>query len=574
MSLNRNSTSVYLAAAAARGLSQAEAVQELLQCIVPQVDGVAGLYIRQVEWGGKEPVLYFEWWSPSAEVVVVFASEAAKQKAVIDITLRDIDLRLFDAPAIEMSVFNLKAWVTHRGSFEEEETAVPYAGVAAATRAGQYMHLHLSQLNQMLVKAVREEHGLAGDQPDQLEELLLKKLRLLLPDLPEGAVELIRVDSLRQTAKKRVNLRKARTLGGKGDRGWLIDEGIRIFTDLADGKLLMAVLEKGETEDGFPYTLFLSQPANTIKVEWRKPQGAKVWRGPRTPAKAVTEVDGFELEAESVGDLVSIFDAALEKYGRITLPAKGQKLLDQPTSQRDPWPTLRMVLPTELPEEVTWEAIIDAFQDTMGANQYDEVTGTGDDRIMESWACPPLPVPAAEVLAKAAAGRPAGAGGSAVKGSAGGGSAGTGGRAAGGGGSAGTGGRAAGGSVGSADPKKRPAPGNPDSSPSPAKQPPAARNLSLHAQISDEEAVEAMIDTSPPPKGREQQLKELHVKEREDQERGFAAESVKTSPKLMGALQAQHLKAKNDLLKKQKGQLEKLRKEAGDSSSKGGPKAV
>ena len=128
--------------------------------------------------------------------------------------------------------------------------------------------------------------------------------------------------------------------------------------------------------------------------------------------------------------------------------------------------------------------------------------------------------------------------------------------------------------MGSAEPKKRSAPGNPDSSPSPAKQPPAACNLSMHAQISDEEAVNAMLDTSPPPKGREQKLKELHVQEREDQERGFAEESVKTPPKLMGALQAQHLKAKNDLLKKQKGKLEKLRKETGDSPKKGGPKAV
>ena len=71
-----------------------------------------------------------------------------------------------------------------------------YAGVAAATKAGQYMHLILKDLNQMIFAGLQEDFGLAATDPDWLVERITAKLKTVLPDLPDDAVELIRVDVL------------------------------------------------------------------------------------------------------------------------------------------------------------------------------------------------------------------------------------------------------------------------------------------------------------------------------------------------------------------------------------------
>ena len=85
----------------------------------------------------------------------------------------------------------------------------------------------------------------------------------------------------------------------------------------------------------------------------------------------------------------------------------------------------------------------------------------------------------------------------------------------------------------------------------------------------------ADVATSPTPlERRRAALKAKHLEGIAEQERDFARETVKTPPKLMGALQAQHLKAKNDLLKKHKAQLDKLHKDDGDSPAASGRKGA
>ena len=142
-----------------------------------------------------------------------------------------------------------------------------YVGVAAATKAGQYMHVRVGKFNQLIFAGIKEAYGLAGNSPDQLEALLLAKLRTVFPELPDGALELVRVGTLQVDKKKRFDFRKARTLGGKGPRAWLVDEGMRVFVHTDLGKALIALLETAETAEGLPFLLFPNQPAGTLSTE-------------------------------------------------------------------------------------------------------------------------------------------------------------------------------------------------------------------------------------------------------------------------------------------------------------------
>jgi hypothetical protein len=204
---------------------------------------------------------------------------------------------------------------------------------------------------------------------------------------------------------------------GKGARAWLMDEGIRLYVTAEQGKMLTEVFKLNEIEDGTPFVLFPNQFPNTIKVEWTKPHGGKTWHGPRTSPAAPQEVAGFELEAQCMDDLINMLDEALERFGRITVPTKGQTLASQPSAQQDPWPTLHRALNISLPEDITWEQLVDEFVDRCGINRYDEVPKSGDARIIEAWSCPALPAPLAVAAAATAGGEgsaaTAGGGGSA-----------------------------------------------------------------------------------------------------------------------------------------------------------------
>ena len=122
-------------------------------------------------------------------------------------------------------------------------------------------------------------------------------------------------------------------------------------------------------------------------------------------------MEGFELEAESIEELVQKLDEALEQHGRITLPGKGQKLAAQSSTQADPWPTLHRALPLTLPDGITWEKVVDEFVDRMGINRYDLIPNSGDAHIIEAWECPILPAPIASLGAASAVGGSAVGGG-------------------------------------------------------------------------------------------------------------------------------------------------------------------
>ena len=114
-----------MAAANARGVGQQEALQSLLGGITVKLDGVAGAYIQQCAFDGGKPTLFYEWWSEFSEVIVVFASEGAKQQAVIDVSLRKVDLSIFDGPTEDESVFNLQAWVVRSRNASDECACAP-----------------------------------------------------------------------------------------------------------------------------------------------------------------------------------------------------------------------------------------------------------------------------------------------------------------------------------------------------------------------------------------------------------------------------------------------------------------
>ena len=225
--LNRSTTAVWMATAKARGLTEAQIISILEFCLASQLDGVVGVRLKTVQMeAGKPPHLFWNWWSSSTEIQILFDSNASMQRALVAIASGEIELYLYDGATLERSALAVRAWAVQlRGvQLDAPDEEVMYAGVHAQTRARHFFHLHATGHNAHTFTAVKETYGHAcTTDPVLLEKKLLERLREVAPELPIEGVELIRRDTAQEeaTAKAGKPTRiEGRSLGGNGPRAW------------------------------------------------------------------------------------------------------------------------------------------------------------------------------------------------------------------------------------------------------------------------------------------------------------------------------------------------------------------
>ena len=169
---------------------------------------------------------------------------------------------LYDAADLEDAVLAVLVWALQGkgAAFAAEDTL--FAGVNAASRARNHYHLLVKGFNHLLTAGLRKHFGLACNNPDKLEVLILELLREIDPTLPDGAVELIRNDAAREegASKKPVKHAQGSTVGGKGYRAWNVVAGMRVFCGKAGSKALETALVNLLDPEGHDFIVFPNQP--------------------------------------------------------------------------------------------------------------------------------------------------------------------------------------------------------------------------------------------------------------------------------------------------------------------------
>ena len=112
LSLNRNSTSRFLKLCKDRGMTEDEAVHALVVALTQQLRGVAGVVLVKCRYpqGGGAPDLFWDWWSPSVEVRIVFDGTETMLQALISLSTAAVELWLFDWGNKADSVIVMRAW--------------------------------------------------------------------------------------------------------------------------------------------------------------------------------------------------------------------------------------------------------------------------------------------------------------------------------------------------------------------------------------------------------------------------------------------------------------------------------
>ena len=407
LTLNRNTTAVFLAACKACGLTEEEARTLLAFCLSQQLDGVAGVAFKTCAMEmGKPPHAFWNWWSDSTDVEVFFNSKEAMRKAVVAVSRGDIDLYAYDGATIEASVLVLRLYVIqHRSmqlnSEEEVETAL-YAGVQAATRARNNFHLRVTGFNHLTYLGVKTEYGhICAASPDLLETRLEEKLRLIVPDMIARACELVRRDTAQEEAAAdlkqgaRAPRIEGQSLGGGGLRAWFTKVGMRVFCNKDEAPVLEEAIRTCLDVDGDIFALFPNQPPQSLTVT-RINEKKRAWTGTHAAKGKAREVTEEEFGALTLAEYGGVLEAKLEEYRRITLPADGQLLEEQFMEQDVAWPTLRNVLQKHLPlpAKTSWQDLVEFFENTCTFVDRVELQLNSDDRrLLEHYEVHELTVP-------------------------------------------------------------------------------------------------------------------------------------------------------------------------------------
>jgi hypothetical protein len=392
--LNRNTTSLFLMLCKERGLSEEEATVALTNALTKQLRGVAGVVLVKCRYpqGGGRPDLFWDWWSSSVEVRLLFATVEELRQALVDVSTAEVEIWLHDGETRETSVLALRAWVVQNRGIPSidaaADTDVIFAGVHAETRAHNCYHLLITGFNRATFMGLKMLAGIAANDPDKLVVIFQAKFAGL-DSLHDEGVELVREEAMRhQKTKGNHRAAKGRTIGGRGPRAWNLDGGMRVFpTSVESGKLYQLALWKGEDADGTEFLVMPNHAGGTLTVTVKNPKG-KMWEGKRDAKGRVEELDHEAFALLNINDIVAHIDAKLHECLRVTLPKPGQTLEEQPMHQRHAWPTLRNVLQQGVPEEYSWIEIVDHYEATYAVDRVDLFPYTGDNRLLELYDAP------------------------------------------------------------------------------------------------------------------------------------------------------------------------------------------
>jgi hypothetical protein len=407
LTLNRNTTAVFLAVCKACGLTEAEARSLVAYCLSEQLEGIAGVSFKTCAMEmGKPPHAFWNWWSESTEVEVFFNTKEAMRKAVVAVSRGNIDLYAYDGGTIETSVLVLRLYVIQNRSMQmssEEETEVSlYAGVHAATRARNNFYLQVSGFNHLTYLGVKTEYGhICAASPDLLETRLEEKLRLIAPDLIARSCELVRRDTAQEEAAAdlkqgaRAPRIEGQSLGGGGLRAWFTKVGMRMFCNKDEAPVLEEAIRTCLDVDGDIFHLFPNQPPQSLTVT-RVNEKKRAWTGTHTAKGKAKEVTEEEFGALTLAEYGGLMEAKLEEHRRMTLPAEGQPLEEQFMEQDVAWPTLRNVLQKHLPlpAKITWQDVVEYMENTCTFVDRVELQLNSDDRrLLEHYEVHELTVP-------------------------------------------------------------------------------------------------------------------------------------------------------------------------------------
>ena len=390
--LNRNSTSVFLWLCQQRGLSEDEATVALFNALTRQLKGVTGVLLNKCRYpqggGPGRPDMFWDWWSPSIEVRIVFSTVELLRQALIDVSTAATEVWLYDAETREESVLAMRAWVVQgRGAVhaDVEEEAL-FAGINANTRADNCHHMHVTGFNRATFLGCKKLYGAAAEDPEKLVLLFLEKLRTL-DTLEEEALELVREEAMRaMSATGNHRPAKGRLIGGRGPTAWNLDGGMRLFPQSLDASnLYKLALVKGEDADGNSFVFLPNQPAGTLTITIKNPKG-KFWQGKRE--KKVGEVDEGTFVMLTMKAIIAHINTTMKVCVRMTLPKPGQTLEEQPMQQKHAWPTLRNVLQAGVPDGMSWINFVDEYEARYVVAREDLYDRTGDQRLLKLFVAP------------------------------------------------------------------------------------------------------------------------------------------------------------------------------------------
>ena len=95
-----------------RGMTEEEAVHALVLALTQQLRGVAGVVLVKCRYpqGGGAPDLFWDWWSASVEVRIVFDGTETMLQALVLLSTATLELWLFDGGSRDDSVIVMRAW--------------------------------------------------------------------------------------------------------------------------------------------------------------------------------------------------------------------------------------------------------------------------------------------------------------------------------------------------------------------------------------------------------------------------------------------------------------------------------